>query len=398
MLTTPALSQAPKVHKKTGIKIDTGHQTDQDKGKPVDLEKDAKLEAALQSIPTTQTNPQTGEVKKVSKETKKAHLQAALGTSAEQEVPTPNKPVVTITSGPFAGQKILYESPRQSKWHEFFWAITLCVASVPLIFFGHTWWIALKIPTAVIIGYQVVKFVEYPTMKLFEFEGNEWINWIWFGVELFVCISFTLFYIYFERFSWLWTGLWVSAILGKRFYFLTVWTFGLEQEMQYQPIYTTVLVISALLGTWIGRFMGEKFLILGTPILGANILSQGIGELTAKWPTDGKEYRLAAFHTARYFHLFLFIMQFSISIIGIIVQKIADNKKMAATPDMFLKIDMNQTGVADDISEVRKGWFDKLKDTVKNGVRKIAGKATIEEEEGQKAYEKKLEFKAEVAI
>lgn len=354
--------------------------------------KDVALENSLASVTASKISPDTGkEVEKPASQ-KHAEIRAAIGASPNQPMPTPDKPVVQIRSGVFKGKTLAYASPRKTYWHEQGWAITFSVFALPLIFFGYAWWSVLKIPTAMIIGYQMIFFVELPVMKLGDWEITEESSWIWLGIELVSCITFVCFYIFFKRFAWLWTGFWVCALLGKYIYFLTVWTFGTDQKMQFWCMYWMVIWSCAILGTWMGRFMGEKFLVVGTPFLGAAILTGAIGSLTGAWPQDANSYSLAAFHTDRMFHLCLFIGMFSVAALGIIVQKMCYNRMVEMNPDMTLKIDMNQTGILEDISEKQENWLEKIKNTMKNGMRKIAGKVSVEEEAHQKAYEKKREF------
>jgi hypothetical protein len=105
-----------------------------------------------------------------------------------------------------------------------------------------------------------------------------------------MCVTFALFYQFFGRFSWLWTGMWVAAMVGRSLYFMTVWIYGLKQEMQFASMYYLTLVLFGLFGSWFGRFMGQKFLIVGTPFLGAMSLVHAIGELSNIWPSDPKNY------------------------------------------------------------------------------------------------------------
>jgi hypothetical protein len=94
----------------------------------------------------------------------------------------------------------------------------------------------------------------------------------------------------------------------------------------------------------------------------------------------------------------LFIALWSISLIGLIFQKMHDNRLSRLAPDHTLKFDMNQTGVASDISEIKKRWYDQFKDTARNMGRALAGKYSIAEEEAQKAYDEKRKIKGDITV
>jgi hypothetical protein len=106
-----------------------------------------------------------------------------------------------------------------------------------------------------------------------------------------MCVTFALFYQYFARFAWVWTGMWVAALCGKSVYFMTVWSYGLEQEMEFNSMYWLVIILFGLFGGWAGKLMGKNILIVGTAYLGAMSLVHSIGELTDVWPSDPKNYK-----------------------------------------------------------------------------------------------------------
>jgi hypothetical protein len=213
-----------------------------------------------------------------------------------------------------------------------------------------------------------------------------------------MCVTFALFYQFFARFAWMWTGMWVAAFVGKSVYFMSVWIYGLNQEMQFDSIYWMLIVLFGVFGSWAGRFMGQKFLIVGTPHLGAMSLVKAVGELTDVWPTDPKNYNRLAFHDARGSHLMLFIALWGISLFGFIFQRIHDKRLSRLTPDQNLKFDMNQTGVASDISEIKKKWYDQFKDTARNMGRALRGKYSLADEEAQKAYDEKRKVKGKITV
>jgi hypothetical protein len=192
--------------------------------------------------------------------------------------------------------------------------------------------------------------------------------------------------------------MWTAAFAGRSVYFMTVWIYGLNQEMQFKSISWLVIFLFGVFGSWAGRFMGQKFLIVGTPFLGAMSLVHAIGELTDIWPSDPKNYNRLAFHEARGLHLILFIALWSISLIGFIIQRIHDKRLTRMAPDQNLKFDMNQTGVASDISEIKKNWYHQFKDTARNMGRALAGKYSVAEEEAQKAYDEKRKLKGEITV
>lgn len=70
----------------------------------------------------------------------------------------------------------------------------------------------------------------------------------------------------------------------------------------------------------------------------------------------------------------LFIVLWGMSFGGILIQKMRDNRLSRLAPDHNLKTDMNQTGVATDISEIKKKWYDQFKDTARNMGRAFVGK------------------------